>query len=332
MKIIEIKLSKMEINKARIYCCLAVTLLITACSNTETILPEADAEIGFGVAMSTTKRSLISDAVQMGTFKVWGWRTPQNQVVKGNVFNGTNVSYDATDGWTYSPLQSWVLYNDYDFYALYPDTLSGANYNETGQLTFDRLDIRQSGEYSTDYALDVMHARQAVTVATTPPDRVLLTFDHLLTNVNFKLLKSTENAADKIVVTGIVVGGMNCIGSMVNDEWIYHDTETSYFYSLPNQELKTDVPLIFGNLLMIPQILTEDQPVTFIVQYNYTQAGSNETQRKYLLTNLPTSQAWTKNTNVTYNATIYVDKNISFSTPVVESWGTEQVAGTIVIK
>ena len=161
---------------------------------------------------------------------------------------------------------------------------------------------------------------------------ILFFFFAIIFTPDFKLWKSSENADDKIVVTGLVLGGMNCIGNLTNNEWTFQDTETSYFYTLPKQELKTDNPLVFGNLLMIPQMLTEEQPVTFIVQYNYTQNGSDVTQQKYLVTNLPTSQSWGKNTNVTYNATIYVDKKISFSTPVVESWGTEQVAGTIVIK
>ena len=318
----------------RIYYILSLFGIIAGCSkdNMEDVIPEADIAICFG-ATASDARSLINNAYQMGRFKVWAWRTPQLQSVRANVFDGTVVSYNVTSSdWTYSPVQSWILDNEYDFYALYPDTLSGAIFTEDGSLSFDRLDIRQNGEYDEALALDVMQAKKNVIVGATPPDMVKLSFEHLLTNVNFKLWKSSENADDKIVVTGLVLGGMNCIGNLTNNEWTFQDTETCYFYTLPKQELKADNPLVFGNLLMIPQMLTEEQPVTFIVQYNYTQDGSDVTQQKYLVTNLPTSQSWEKNTNVTYNATIYVDKNISFSTPVVESWGTEQVAGTIVIK
>lgn len=313
------------------YCVLVLIIQMLACSNPETILPEADAEIGFGVAMSTTKRSLINDAVQMGSFKVWGWRTPQNQAVKGNVFNGTNVSYDATNGWTYSPLQSWVLYNSYDFYALYPDTLSGANYNETGQLSFDRLDIRQSGEYSTDYALDVMHARQAVTVATTPPDRVLLTFDHLLTNVNISLQMDGSNGGDEMVVTNILLNGMNCVGSMQAGTW--NTSEPSYLWDMLDnpQTLEVGNPkTCFADVLMIPQTLTEGQ-VTLYVVYSYKQENSSATTTKILQTTLPAGE-WVSGEKINYTGTVKVDNTIVFDTPQVESWGTEQVGGTIIIK
>ena len=90
----------------------------------EEVIPEADIAICFG-ATASDARSLINNAYQMGRFKVWAWRTPQLQSVRANVFDGTVVSYDVTySDWTYSPVQSWILDNEYDFYALYPDTLS----------------------------------------------------------------------------------------------------------------------------------------------------------------------------------------------------------------
>ena len=316
--------------------CFGFSLLLAGCSNTETenMLSESDVPIGFGVSVPSTGRALLTDASQMGSFKVWGWRTPEDRNVKGQVFDGTTVTYNENSAfhWTYSPTQSWILYNSYDFYACYPDTLSGVKFDMEGKMSFDYLDVRQPEEYNVDKALDVLHAYTREIVEDKPPTRVLLDFKHLLANVNFNIFKSAENEDDRIVVTGIVVGGMNCIGSLKQNEWTYYDTETSYFYTLPNKELNTDTPVSFNNLLMIPQSLSEDQPVDFIVQYNYTQAGSDKTSQKYLMVNLPDSPSWDAGKKIGYSATIYVDKNISFATPVIEAWGTEQVSGTVIIK
>ena len=317
------------------YCVGVVVLFMTSCSNSETenMLPETDVPIGFGVTVPTTSRTLISEANQMGSFKVWGWRTPQNQAVKGQVFNGTTVSYNENSAqhWTYSPLQSWVLYNSYDFYALYPDTLSCAGYNNAGQLSFDRLDIRQSGEYSTDLALDVMHAHHAVAVETTPPDRVLLTFGHLLTNVNISLQMDGSNGGDEMVVTNILLNGMNCVGSMQAGTW--NTSEPSYLWDMLDtpQTMEVGNPKnCFANVLMIPQTLTEGQ-VTLYVVYSYKQQNSATTTTKILQTTLPAGE-WVSGEKINYTGTVKVDNTIVFDTPQVESWGTEQVGGTIIIK
>lgn len=317
------------------YCVGVVVLFMTSCSNSETenMLPETDVPIGFGVTVPTTSRTLISEANQMGSFKVWGWRTPQNQAVKGQVFNGTTVSYNENSAqhWTYSPLQSWVLYNSYDFYALYPDTLSGAGYNNAGQLSFDRLDIRQSGEYSTDHALDVMHAHHAVAVETTPPDRVLLTFGHLLTNVNISLQMDGSNVGDEMIVTNILLSGMNCVASMQAGAW--NTSEPSYLWDMLDtpQTMEAGNPKsCFADVLMIPQTLTEGQ-VTLYVVYSYKQENSSATTTKILQTTLPAGE-WVSGEKINYTGTVKVDNTIVFDTPQVESWGTEQVGGTIIIK
>lgn len=288
-----------------------------------------DEYIDFGIGMSS--RGLLESAEEMKSFKVWGWNKENGEDYLKNLFDGTIVTFEE-GSWVYSPPKAWSLNNTYNFYAFYPDTITGLEYTSAGKLNIPYLDIRQNGEFSSEKNVDLLEARQLEVVETTPPEVVHLQFEHLLTKVNFKIKKSKENVNDEIVVTSVVIGGMNCIGCMKDNEWLFLDTETSYFYRLCNEKLETDNFLVFENLLMLPQTISEDNPIVLIVQYNYKHKESNTIQQKYLLTNLPTTPIWEKNTNVTYSATIHVDENISFSTPVVESWGTEQVAGTIVIK
>ena len=318
------------------YCMITLLCWVAvACSNEEmdNVALETDATICFGAAMPTT-RGMIDDATQMERFKVWGWRLPKNAANAEQVFNAQTVRFDVGSGWIYEPQKPWYLYNTYRFYGLYPDTLTNSRYTANGDLIIPRLDIRQNGgEYDATKSVDVLQAFQPCVVEETPPERVLLQFKHLLTNVNFEILKDdTDNTYDKIVVTSIVIGGMNCIGNLENGEWNYMDTETSYFYTLPNQELQVNTPLKFNNLLMLPQDITEEQPVVFIVQYNYTPSGTTNTVQKYLMTNLPATQDWGTNQMITYKVVIHVDKNIQFLTPTVESWGTAQIGGTIIIQ
>ena len=52
---------------------------------------------------------------------------------------------------------------------------------------------------------------------------------------------------------------------------------------------------------------------------------------KLLETYLPEGE-WKAGEKITYSGTIQVDNSIVFDTPKVESWGTEQVGGTIIIQ
>ena len=52
---------------------------------------------------------------------------------------------------------------------------------------------------------------------------------------------------------------------------------------------------------------------------------------KMLETSLPAGE-WKAGEKVVYTGTIQVDNSIVFDAPQVESWGTEQVGGTIIIQ
>ena len=315
--------------------CLSFSLLLAGCSNTETenMLSESDVPIGFGVSVPSTGRALLTDASQMGSFKVWGWRTPENRNVKGQVFDGTTVTYNENSAfhWTYSPTQSWILYNSYDFYALYPATLTNASYNDEGKLSFEGLDIRQSGEYSLDHAIDVMHAHRQEVVGVTPPERVVLTFNHLLTNVNISLQMHEDNEGDEIIVNSVLLYGMDGVATMQDGVW--NTSEPCYLWDMLDtpQVMEVGNPKVcFANLLMIPQTIAEGQ-VTLYVAYSYKQQGSTVTTAKTLQTTLGNGE-WGSGEKINYIGTIEVDNTLVFDKPQVESWGTEQVGGTVVIK
>lgn len=308
-----------------------VILLIfyTACSNEriEQIPPEMN--IHFGV-FTNSSRILVENAEDLEGFRVWGWRTNYGTDVPVNEFDGIMVSFDkATSIWNYSPLIPWMLHNKYKFYALHPDSISGVFYNVHGKLTIPRLDIRQSNEYTVTTAVDLMRANKDEEVNDLPPENVALTFSHMLTNVNIDLKKHENNAKDTMEVTYILLNGMNCVGSMQDDVWSL--SEPSYLWDkldIP-QTLSNNASPCFSNVLMLPQVIEENQ-VTLYVVYSYQQAGGT-TMTKMLETSLPAGE-WKAGEKIVYTGTIQVDNSIVFDTPQVESWGTEQVGGTIIIQ
>lgn len=301
-----------------------------SCSGDDDInmeLPEA--EICFGVDVNYS-RLLIEEPVEMLSFSVWAWREHNTSMTEDLVFDKESVNYnEGKSVWEYKNPRTWYLNNTYNFYALYPDTLTNASYNENGKLTIPRLDIRQTDEYNNAKVVDLMKASQYVNVGMSPPEMVNLTFSHMLTNVNVELKKHANNANDVMEVTYILLNGMNCVGSMEDDVWSL--SEPSYFWDKLDtpQTLSANDSLCFSNVLMLPQDIKKNQVALYVV-YSYQQAGGTA-MTKMLETSLPAGE-WKAGEKIVYTGTIQVDNSIVFDTPQVESWGTEQVGGTIIIQ
>jgi len=307
-----------------------IELMMLSCSRNNSIeemLPETN--VRFGVDMYTP-RSLIKIPSSMQSFSVWAWRKQDLSALKEPVFDGDVVTYDISLSlWTYNYPRSWHMNNIYNFYALYPDTLSSAYFNDRGNLSIPYLDIRQTEEYNSADIVDLMKAVQYVDVGMNPPEMVNLTFSHMLTNVNIDLKKHENNAKDTMEVTYILLNGMNCVGSMEDDVWSL--SEPSYFWDKLDtpQTLSANASPCFSNVLMLPQDIKKNQVALYVV-YSYQQAGGTA-MTKMLETSLPAGE-WKAGEKIVYTGTIQVDNSIVFDTPQVESWGTEQVGGTIIIQ
>jgi len=310
------------------YYCIFVVVSLIACNNIDDRIPEV--KIDFGVSISSS-RVILENASDMRCFRVWGWRIPDKGTNKWKVFDDVKVFYNKeTASWQYSPEQCWEMNNTYTFYALFPDTLTNTNFDEDGRLSFGCFDIRQTDEYNYLKAVDLLWAKnRGVATGMTPPETVPLIFSHMLTNINIELKKHANNANDVMEVTYILLNGMNCVGSMEDDVWSL--SEPSYFWDKLDtpQTLSANDSLCFSNVLMLPQVIEENQ-VTLYVVYSYQQAGGT-TMTKMLETSLPAGE-WKAGEKIVYTGTIQVDNSIVFDTPQVESWGTEQVGGTIIIQ
>lgn len=316
---------------AMFYRCTFIAIgILCSCSNAEDDAIAPETPICFGAAIADS-RSVVEKAKDMNAFSVWAWRKHHTEPDRTEVFRNCMVSYDIYDGmWVYENPRSWYLNSEYNFYALYPDTITHASYNSNGKLTIPCLDIRQAEEYNPVRVVDLMKASRYVDVGMNPPETVNLTFTHMLTNVNIDLKMHANNAGDKMEVTYVLLNGMNCVGTMTDDVWSL--SSPSYFWDKLDtpQLLSTTASSCFSNVLMIPQTIAEEQ-VTLYVVYSYQQSGSDTPMTKMLETYLPAGE-WKAGDKINYTGTIQVDNSIVFDTPQVESWGTEQVGGTIIIQ
>lgn len=287
-------------------------------------------------------KALITDNNLTG-FKVWG----ETAAGAADVFKGVVVTkgYDinANTIWTYpaADTQYWEENTTYNFFAVAPTP-------EDSDVTYSDGMFSVAYEMATDIdaANDLVVADRKVTTGTITeqPDPVQMNFSHVLTKVNVKLLKDKLNESQDIVVNAYQIAGMYGSGSYVfsfADDFTPHwQVDRSGVQSyVVKMGLSKELDFVDNEgalmsedgFVFIPQELSEGQ-LTLYVQYWYT--DNDKTDQRLLSATIPVDQVnkWEPNAQITYTAVISVDNTIKFGKPEVESWGAEQVGGTIIIK
>ncbi len=141
-------------------------------------------------------RALIDNlaALQASDFRVYGYKVDK-QSYKQQVFtdDGQTVSYDATDGWTYSPVRYWDRVADYCFAAYAPATLSGemtvtneVGANQTLRFSIPQWQVIDGSE--TD--LLVASSQGAATEYLNRGGVVNLAFDHIYAQLEVQILRN----------------------------------------------------------------------------------------------------------------------------------------------
>ncbi len=178
----------------------AAALTLSACSNDDVVDVAKNQEIGFTTFVDKSTRAtdaddLNSTGLQASGFAVWGvtWDDAEGAGSVSTVFQDQEVTYNATDGWTYHPLRYWIADNEYRFSALAP--LSAVNNTDimtvTQKTDYVSYDEAKGGlvitfdnskaEAKTD--LCFAKAKYQNVVANQTP--AALTFTHMLSRVKF---------------------------------------------------------------------------------------------------------------------------------------------------
>lgn len=238
-------------------------LVPAACSTSVVNEPETETHaISFRAPQAET-RAVVDDTDTLGHFRVWGGYG--NSAT--NVFNGTIVyspNWDYRDGTRY-----WTLGKSYNFYAVHPAVLPGestANVSEEGTITVENFDCSATGAD----AVDLMTATASRDYNGTDNSAVGLTFQHELARVKF--IVSSEG--DAITITDAKLYGISRTGDLNGSTWTLDAASSSDSPSFETESLSindndTDEHLLFGgDVLLIPQSLTNAATFVFNYQYN----------------------------------------------------------------
>ncbi len=267
---------------------LSALLLTAACTDEQAENPADGARpIAFTPAAET--RTAVEGTTLPADFNVWGGY--DNNAT--NVFNGVTVQYP---NWTYTGgPQYWIPGKTYNFYGVYPTGVGSCN--NSGVITVDNFDCSN--------AVDLMTA--TATGDGSNPKPVAMEFKHQLSKVN--IIATVEGG--NCIVNSVTFSGMATKGSY-NSTSGWSNTTTGSFISSESKALDTTGVDLLGNLLLIPQTVTEE----FKINVNYTLDGEAQTKE----ISLPTSIGqWEAGQSYKYTLT-FKGNNIIFTVNVA-SWG-----------
>ena len=183
------------------------------------------------------------------------------------VFDGTTVyhpNWDYRDGTRY-----WTEGKSYDFYAIYPADLpevSTASVSKGGTITVENFDCSATGAD----AVDLMTATASRDYNGTDNSAVGLIFQHELARVKFIAVSE----GDAITITDAKLYGISRTGDLNGSTWTLDVASSSDSPSFETKSLSindndTDEHLLFGgDLLLIPQDLTNEATFVFTYQYD----------------------------------------------------------------
>ena len=334
---------------------IATAAIVASCAKTDSINEVNEVEIDFTRAfIENSTKSIVTGpyttnnfSVNGNTMGVFGWKqvTSGNTTSNSQVFNDQAVTHNGTD-WTYTPKRYWDSNADqYMFFAYAPHsgdftgTVAMAN---PAASAFSITGFTQSTTVANQVDLLVDLSSHAVdhtntsTAATKP--KVGFAFNHILSNVNFKMGVSTalkgDNQSNPVAVQSVEVKGVYINGtySYANSAWGWSSrTSTSPFAAtlknnntvvFASDELTAtaaDVPGLV-NMLLIPGSVSG-----YTITINYT-IGTEEFEKTINLTdfkngNNAADASWAIATKYTYVLTIGPDP-IEFDATSITDWGT----------
>lgn len=253
-------------------------------------------------------RGAVDDVQEMSDFRIWGWRTSENES-SVPVFEGEKVSAGS---WTYEGgTRYWMMDQTYNFYAVHPVfPLEGnettVNVISDGTFTINNFDCSKTG----DEAVDLMTAVRSVECGTDGyPGKVSMPFQHELAKVNIKATVEGGNAiVTKITFSGMKTGGK--YNSASTDRW--SDTKSGSFINETRQPLDTKGVDLLGDMLLIPQNVNND----IKLKVEYILDGVQQTPKEFTLP--ATVEKWEAGKSYRYTIT-FKGNNIVFTVNVA-SW------------
>jgi hypothetical protein len=223
-----------------------------------------------------TDPSFTTESLQDAGFNVYGWVS--NGKESSVLFDGTEVTYDTDDGWTYDNTQYWVADGIYTFSAI-----AGMNGTLTISEDGKRVTSPKIVGFTTDGKTDLIYAEKSETY-TSGAKTVEFAFQHQLAKVKFTFIDDMpENSQIGIKVTDITITDAPASGDVTlsaikyGASWSNLSTTTATldFGSTGDDFIATTTGTECANeRLLIPAASTQEYTVTFKTDIYQGASGS----------------------------------------------------------
>ena len=294
--------------------------MLGACTSEVTDGGNTPADGPVPISFQTPETRAAKDGFGAGdAFSVWGWYADDAAGTNPRqVFNAEEVTNGGNNSWSYDGTQYWIAGKTYDFYAVYPTTVT-ATVSPGGTIKVDDFDASQTGAD----AVDLMTASATDVDGSNPPSAVGLRFGHLLSRVNIMVQAEGSDAQiSQARLSGIKTKGDYDSGQQ-SAPWTLDGTTSSFDLPSGGNHTATSVPSdLLGDLLLPPQ------PVSgFTLSVTYSFAGTPAATKEITLP-ADVVPLWVAGQSYTYTLTLS-SNYISFGISVVNEWG--EASGGIII-
>lgn len=275
-----------------------LALVLGACTSEVTDGGNTPADGPVPISFQTPETRAAKDGFGADdAFSVWGWYADDAGTNSRQVFNAEEVTNGGNNSWSYDGTQYWIAGKTYDFYAVYPTTVT-ATVSPDGTIKVDDFDASHTGAD----AVDLMTA-SATGMKGDSPQMVGLRFGHLLSRLSF----TVTSEGDAVIVTSAALVGAGYKGSYIGGVWnlLQTSTEQSPFVST-NVSLTPDAlsaTFFGGDLLLMPDADLTD--VTLKLKYQY----ANDTEEHEAILSLHTSQTEKWAAGCRYNYAVTIPQN-----------------------
>lgn len=313
---------------------------MVSCVNEQTVVAPAQKAISFGNFVQNTKAadpSFNNTDKQVTSFYAWGFMTAPT----GVVFNQELVSYNETEAaWKYTNLAYWAPNKSYKFAALAPtgnDKIQVTLADNNKYMSADGV-LGTVAFENVDGTVDVLYAEDGVdTPATIPtdPEKVELTFQHLLSKVKFTFTNGLANEHSTMAISDVkmVVPAKGTVDLAVKP-YVWNVTEntttTLEFGQAIDKADATNTKLAIAGVgevenerLTIPLATTQSVISSYVVTFNVTLYNGTEEAQVIPMTSTITGTTLEAGKCYNFTATLTADKlgleQIMFDV-IVEDW------------
>lgn len=338
---------------------MVVAAMLNLCSCSKELIDKPDSEeaIVFNNVQTRDIVNSADDIFSMGVFAQMNLGDVDKGEAGSNdyimLLDNEHVSRISPEApWTYEHTRYWVADRVYHFFAVWP--FSGDNPSSVTNVS--SVAGTGNGAYGYSVTFETPDtADQELLIANTTvktktgddfPESVDLGFQHALTNVNLKVWSNgaDNNAQDNVKVKEVTISNVKKRGTLTTtaateseSNWTYSSDKISFTKEYDGDGITVSPAQIidgvfesqgnnpgtpFGDgLLLIPQTITNGDPILVTVAYNLYNKEEDLWEEKRLMTLLP-EYTWPAGKRLTYNLILSGDKTyteIEINT-VVEDW------------